>query len=235
MKPLGKKSYGSIGHLPNSRLGPGDHKVHEGQAAIACEKVRDKHDIVIVQEKLDGSNVGVALLNGEILPLSRAGYLANTSPYSMHHYFYAWAKRNESRFRAVLKEGERICGEWLMVAHGTIYELPHEPFVAFDIFRNDKRLVFEEFIHEAAKGDFTVPSLLYVGGAFSVESAIKALGDYGHHGAQETVEGAVWRIERQGEVDFLCKYVRPDKQDGKYLGEKVIFNSCVEKTERKAA
>ena len=33
----------------------------------------------------------------------------------------------------------------------------------------------------------------------------------------EEVEGAVWRVEREGRVDFLAKYVRPDKIDGKYF------------------
>ena len=37
--------------------------------------------------------------------------------------------------------------------------------------------------------------------------------------ALDPVEGAVWRCERQGAVDFLGKYVRPDKIDGKYLPE----------------
>jgi hypothetical protein len=35
-KPLNAKAYGSIGHLPMSRLGPGDWSVHEGQARILC-------------------------------------------------------------------------------------------------------------------------------------------------------------------------------------------------------
>lgn len=37
------------------------------------------------------------------------------------------------------------------------------------------------------------------------------------HGALDPVEGAVWRVERGGSVDFLAKYVRPDKVDGCYL------------------
>jgi len=37
------------------------------------------------------------------------------------------------------------------------------------------------------------------------------------HGAIDPVEGAVWRCERNGVVDFLGKYVRQDKEDGKYL------------------
>ena len=87
-KPLGRKSYGSIPHLPGSRIGPGDHKCSEGQAKIATEKKRDKHDLIIVQEKLDGSNVGIAKINDDIIPLTRAGYLANTSPFIQHQYFW---------------------------------------------------------------------------------------------------------------------------------------------------
>lgn len=43
-KPLGIKSYGSIAHLPGSRISVGDHKCHEGQKRIATEKTRDRHD-----------------------------------------------------------------------------------------------------------------------------------------------------------------------------------------------
>ena len=78
-KPLGGKAYGSIGHLPSSRLGPGDHSVHEGQARICTTKVRDKRDRVIVQEKLDGSCCAVAKVEGRVVALGRAGYLATTS------------------------------------------------------------------------------------------------------------------------------------------------------------
>jgi hypothetical protein len=50
---------------------------------------------------------------------------------------------------------------------------------------------------------------------------------YGMHGALEPLEGAVWRVEREGKVDFLGKYVRHFKQDGKYFNEdhtKLIWN-----------
>lgn len=39
-KPLGIKAYGSIPHLPGSRLGAGDHHLAIGQALIAtCLKI----------------------------------------------------------------------------------------------------------------------------------------------------------------------------------------------------
>lgn len=221
---MGRKCYGSIPHLPNSRLGSGDHSINDGQAAIATVKTRDKHDVVVVQEKLDGSNVGVAMIDGEIVPLVRAGYLASSSPYEMHHQFDSWVSANKNRFKSILNDGERVCGEWLTHAHGTKYKLPHEPFVAFDIIdSNNRRMTFDE-ITDRVKSRFVMPSVVHCGGALSVENAMSRLGKFGQHGALEPIEGAVWRIERDNNIQFLCKFVAHDKQDGKYLKGEPILN-----------
>lgn len=39
---------------------------------------------------VDGSNVAVAKLDEKILPLTRAGYLVETSPFEQHHFFAYW-------------------------------------------------------------------------------------------------------------------------------------------------
>ncbi len=239
-KPLGAKSYGHIAHLPGSRMGAGDHKCEAGQARIATSKPRDRHDHVIVQEKLDGSNVAVARLDGVLYPLTRAGYLADTSPYEQHWRFGHWVYANQGRFLAVLRDGERLVGEWLMQAHGTRYELRHEPFVAFDLMRGAARTPYDELIERIAPGEFTTPYVGHRGSPLGIEAAMKILDECGFHGACDAVEGAVWRVERDvlinpgkgGErkrvVDFLVKYVRPDKQDGIYLPEisagEVVWN-----------
>lgn len=220
-KPLGGKSYGSIPHLPDSKLGEGDHHCEFGQAIIATKKSRDRHDLIIVQEKLDGSNCAVARINGEIIALTRAGYLAITSPYEQHHIFDTWVQNNKKRFYGVLDEGERLCGEWLIQAHGTRYELPHEPFVAFDLMYGNERLCFFDFLKRVLPYKFIVPRLIHIGQPVSVEWVLSQISISGH-GAIDLVEGAVWRVERKGRVDFLVKYKRHESQDGRYLPEKSV-------------
>lgn len=90
MKPLNGPSYGSIPHLPGSRLGPGEHTITIGQMKICTEKTRDSKDKIIVTEKLDGSCCCVANIDNKILALTRAGYLAESSPYEQHHIFANW-------------------------------------------------------------------------------------------------------------------------------------------------
>jgi hypothetical protein len=217
VKPLGAKAYGHIAHLPSSRLGPGDHKLHEGQAKILTEKARDRHDLILVQEKLDGSNVAVARVNGVLVPLIRAGYPAISSRFEQHKLFAAWVYENLSRFEW-LADGQRVCGEWLAQAHGTRYTLAHDPFVAFDVITGTQRVNYETFV-ALVEGKLCMPKLLHSGSPISVAKAMELLGDFGHHGARDKAEGCVWRCERRGVVDFLGKYVRPDKQDGCYLPE----------------
>lgn len=216
-KPLGRKAYGSIGHLPGSRLGTGDHSVNEGQARICTEDARGR--TVWVQTKLDGSCVAAALLeSGELVALGRAGYTARSSQYEMHHLWADWVDECAEWFRDVLKPGERIVGEWLAQAHGTKYDLNGwSPFVAFDIMRDATRLPYMEFF---ARIDLTFQTPDTITGPRDPEEAIGMLDHYG----AESPEGVVYRVESKGKVDFLAKYVRHDKQDGLYLKGEPVWN-----------
>lgn len=226
-KPLGHKAYGSIPHLPGSRVGPGDYHLHEGQARILLEKCRPG-DLIIVEEKLDGACMAVANIDGEIVPLIRAGYRASDGDHEHLRAFHPWVMERADMFRQLLAQGERVVGEWLAMAHGTIYDHKHTgfaPFVAFDIFRNNERVLRDEFWYRL-RSPFAPPRLafgvrvapvLHQGEACSVADALALLGEYGFRGATEKPEGAVWRCEREGRVEFLAKYVRPDKRDGCYL------------------
>lgn len=236
-RPKGARGYGSIGHLPGSKLGPSDSTIGVKAAALLIEKTRDRHDVVYVQEKVDGSNSGVFRSGDTLYPITRAGLLASESPYPHHRRFAAWVERERARFLKLLQDGETATGECLRRAHGTLYQLKHEPFVLFDIRRKAERLT-----HDGLKArvgdDFVLPATVHVGGACSVEEAMKLVGSqqsdgtYGHHGALERVEGAVWRLERLGKVLLVAKFVREDTETGKYLsGKRGFFINDVEKEE----
>jgi hypothetical protein len=217
-KPLNGKAYGSIPHLPGSRLGEGDHHVSQGQSDICQVKPR-KGDRIIVQEKLDGACMSIANINGELVALSRAGYMAKNALYEHLKIFEDWVRWNEYNFD-FLRPGERLVGEWLAMAHGTIYEHtdPYfSPFVAFDIVREKERVPYDEFKHKINFRNKIAAVIYDSEKPVTIEQAMTALSEYGYHCSTELVEGAVWRVENKGVVDFLAKYVRHDKIDGKYL------------------
>lgn len=222
MKPLGKKNYGSIAHLIGSKLGPGDHTIHQGQHNICTVKTRDKHDFIIVQEKYDGSNVGIANIDGGIFALTRRGYLAETSPFEQHHYFAKWVEANKSRFAAVVNPGDRLCGEWLLQAHGVTYQIETEPFIAFDYFQNSERITTSDLTNYLRPVGFTTPRIVAIGWEpRPIELMLRRLNVKTRHPVISNgyPEGLIYRVERNGRVDFLAKYVRNDFEPGIYLPE----------------
>ena len=107
-----------------------------------------------------------------LYPLTRAGYIASSSSKEQHQRFAEWVYANQDRFLAVLKDGERLCGEWLLQAHGTCYNLPHEPEVVFDLMRGNERATLAKLTIRLKNYGFVQPRLLHSGGAFGIEAAL---------------------------------------------------------------
>lgn len=223
------RGFSSIPHLIGSHPSKGDKFATEGMTRICTEKPRDKHDTIIVQCKLDGSQTSVQCIDGVLTPIMRTGRPCSQSRFKQHHLFAAWVYANQEHFE-FLQEGERLCGEWLIQAHGTRYNLPHIPFVVFDLMTPETRLTYKEFDSRAPEW-FPRPKLLSYGPSVSIEDALLLLGEFGYHGALDPVEGVVYRVERGGKFDFLAKYVKESYVPGKYLdlegnqsAEKILWN-----------
>jgi hypothetical protein len=220
------KAYGSIPHLLRSNRGPADHGVNEGQDAICTRRARDERDLIVVQEKLDGSCVAIVRREDSVFPLTRKGFHALTSPWEQHRMFADWVVENRSRLLQALEDDEWLVGEWLAQAHGTRYRLPHEPFVAFDLFqrvssRQDRigrtrRLTRAQLADRLQNLGFSTPHLIGFGPMDPEEARMRAQRE-NRHEALDPLEGVVYRVERDGEVDFLAKYVRPGFRAGRYL------------------
>lgn len=213
-KILKYKTYDSIGHLHESRLGPKDHHIDERSNSNFVSVLPNQQSLVIVQEKLDGTNVTIANVDNKIYALSRSGFDCSNSPQEQHQMFEKWVKREYDTWMLALAPGDRIVGEWLALAHGTIYKNLKMPFVAFDIFQDNKRLSFLEFTKRTSTFHITTPYVVHMGGACSIKRAHKIMAkefpDYDY-------EGFVYRLEEKGEFKSIAKYVRPGKIDGLYL------------------
>jgi len=210
-----KKLYGKIPHLPGSRLGPSDRTADAALAARCVGPGRDG-DRVIVSEKLDGSCVAIVRETGGLVAYGRDGVPCAASRNDGRRAFAAWLAARAARDG--LDVGERLVCEWMALAHGTRYALPHGPAVAIDGF-GAERWTLDEVRRRAAAMGLPVARILHDGDALPVADALTRLGEHGHHGALDPAEGVVYRIERAGRVIGLAKHVRADKLDGCYLAD----------------
>ncbi len=222
VKVISGRNYGHIPHLSGSRLGEHDTYIHIGQERIITTKTRNRHDRIIINRKLDGTNVGILRRNNEIIALQRKGYRCDDSPYEQHLTFAVYVNNTKSFWLEFLADGERLAGEWLWQASGIRYYITGVPFFAFDLFVSKKeRLPYDELRARCLTGNVRIPELLLDSKGQSaviselpkplefIDESIKALGE-GH-------EGFVARVENKGVYDFMAKWVRPDFTPGKFL------------------
>lgn len=225
-RPLGRKAYFKVSHLPGSRTGPSD-RTAPLELAARCTQAARPGELVLVQEKLDGSCVAVARKDGVVLALGREGTLAAKSENPGRQMFARWVAERQALFFGLLREREWLVGEWLALAHSTRYQLQHEPFVVFDGFTLAGAQWTYDALTERIAGALPQPLLLHRGAAFGIQDMLQRLGS-GGHGAIEPPEGAVWRLEKAGRVVGMAKYVRADKVDGALLpensGQDAIWN-----------
>ncbi len=116
-------------HLEGSRLQAGD----EGHEHVRLANLAGCH--TVVEEKLDGANVGISFTSGgELLLQSRGHYLVGGGRERQFAPFKLWACSHESRLLTLLEDRYVMYGEWLFAKHSVSYDrLPHW-FCEFDIY-----------------------------------------------------------------------------------------------------
>lgn len=218
LKVLPEKAYHRIGHLPGSQTGPADRHVQPRESERLTSSCNPGCEI-IVQEKLDGSCVAIYRRGRDILALGREGDLALGSRNQSRRLWADWVQQNDDLFRGILRDGERLCGEWLAMAHGTRYNDVHEPFYAFDLFNSNNVPQAYDSLQERLLGTgIPSPALLHRGAPISVERALEQLRIKGMD-TPDLNEGIIWRLEQDDRRKQIAKYVRPGFQPGIYLQE----------------
>jgi hypothetical protein len=115
-------------HLEGSRLQPGD----EDLAQVPLAALRSRY--VVVEEKLDGANAGLALdAAGRLRLQSRGHALTGGAAERQFDLFKQWAGTHAAALGALVAGGHTLFGEWLYAKHTIFYDrLPHY-FLEFDL------------------------------------------------------------------------------------------------------
>jgi len=120
--------YPRTAHLEGSRPQPGDEDldVVQATALAGCH--------VVVEEKLDGANVGISVGDDGRLRLQSRGHVLAGGPRERQFdLFKTWAACHQDALVSVLGDRYVLYGEWLYARHTVFYDaLPHY-FHEFDV------------------------------------------------------------------------------------------------------
>lgn len=208
------RNFGSIGHLSGSKMIDSADSLlskEEQEKYVQCK--RNKNDIVIITEKIDGMNAGVVKMDGLLYPINRRGY--DTRIMGLQYKELAvlgegWAKWVDDHYfiyDAILQEGEHLVFEYAEYRHTLEYKFKCEPvFLLAKYNADNKRINYASLSVLAQKYDLVQPPLLNIGVAVPPEIIIKQY-PKGLAGVKGKLEGIVYNYEHNGNHASCAKYV----------------------------
>lgn len=116
------------------------HLVWLGQNAVRDDKVMSPAEVdgflshsVIVEEKVDGANLGISVgADGRLRFQNRGNWLTGKLA-GQWERLRGWAAQREGRIRAALPAGHILFGEWCYARHSIYYQRLPDLFLVFDV------------------------------------------------------------------------------------------------------
>ena len=205
-------------HLFGSR-GTSDDK-HLGEAASQAFLADAS---LIVEEKIDGTNVGIHFSPAGELVLPSRGHLITAGMPPPYDLFKQWAAVKRRALESVLQDRYLLFGEWVYARHSIHYrQLPHY-FFEFDIYDKTESQFLDWDRRQALLAGIaihTVP-VLHRGPA-TRDDLIRLIGPSQYDSrfenpatarADNLMEGLYLRTEAAGAVTGRAKFVRPEFVD----------------------
>ncbi|MEM7558834.1 MAG: RNA ligase family protein [Planctomycetota bacterium] len=198
---------------------------------------------LIVEEKLDGTNVGIHFSEANELVLQCRGHLINEGMHPQYDLFKQWALVKREVLEEALKCRYILFGEWLFAKHSIFYRSLTHYFYEFDIY-DKKSEVFLDLKQRMqlleGTGVQTVPVVHH--GALTPSKLESLIGPSKFECEFENprtaqvdnlMEGLYLRTESNGVVQRRAKVVRPEfvekiQQSNHWQQEKMVPNELAE-------
>ena len=186
------------------------------------DKVLTKEDVeslladeVIVEEKIDGANLGFSITHGSLLRAQNRGqYLV--SPYPEQFFkLPKWLEVHSDAIAGALKPNLIIFGEWCEAKHTVSYNKLPDWFVAFDIYDRSSEKFWNTERRDAIAAEIglaVVPTIFR--GKLSVKELTALVNEEQSRFGSSPIEGVVVRKESGGWCELRAKLVRQDFVQG---------------------
>ena len=175
---------------------------------------------LIVEEKLDGTNVGIHFTSAGRMVLQCRGHEITTGMHAQYDLFKQWTMGKRPVLEAMLEDRLLLFGEWLYARHSLHYRsLPHY-FFEFDIYDKQQQIFLNlasRHNHLEGTGILTVPVVHR--GAATADQLRSLIGPSQFDSVFENpltgrtdnlMEGLYLRTEAEGRVTGRAKFVRPE-------------------------
>jgi hypothetical protein len=196
-------------HTPHlAWFGPGkprDDKVlapAEAQALLGGD--------VIVEEKVDGANLGFSVGDdGELRAQSRGSYLSLDAPHGQWKPLKRWLACHHIDLVEALHPDLMMFGEWCYAVHSVRYTRLPDWFLIFDVYDRERGEFWSTERRDALAGRLDLALVPRLGAGRYTLPQLKGLLAHSHL-ADGPAEGLYVRKEQGGRLIARAKLVRPE-------------------------
>lgn len=133
-------SFRKFPHTPHL-LWLGEGAPREDKIMSRIEAVEFLESAVVIEEKVDGANVGFSVgADGRIRAQSRGNFLAPGRSHAQWNPLWPWLAHREHALVAALGSERMLFGEWCHARHTIACDALPDWFLAFDVFEPGKGL-----------------------------------------------------------------------------------------------
>lgn len=197
-------------HTPHvAWLGSGTPRDDKVLSPVEVESLLAEN--VVVEEKLDGANLGISLAPDGMLRFQNRGqYLAQPYP-GQFQRLTSWTMRYELALSEALDEDRIVFGEWCAARHSVAYDRLPDWFLVFDVYDRVRSRFWSTARRDALAYELglSVVPLLFQG--HTTLSALKqVLMTANSHFRSGPAEGIVVRKQSAEWLTARAKLVRPN-------------------------
>lgn len=192
----------------------------------------------VVQEKVDGANCGMALLDGHPVIRShqhilRKGFQKDTPAKKQFAPIWTWFYKNRSKFEKleVIAGSVGVYGEWMVQQHGMVYDHLPDWFIAYDLYdyEQGKFLEPQAAIQCLVDAGFAVVPVLKVGVVESYEELEALAGGESPFAPGQQREGIYVKVSDGSWQTHRFKMIRQGFVQGSLLEDRQIKRNSLRK------
>ncbi len=200
-------------HLPGSAVIDDDRVIAAKEVDRMCSFGK-----VVLQEKLDGCNVGVFFAEKNRPVCQKRAGLLEVREKEQYNAFRNWVWENYQGLWSVLNKKYVIFGEWLWQTHAVFYDSLPEYFIAYDVLdRENNQFLTTKRLYSLLQKVFHTTPELWRGEVHSSEMLSDLVQNVLTTSAYSNIlaEGIYIRFETDDHLIGRAKYRRPDFSPGR--------------------
>lgn len=166
---------------------------------------------IVVEEKVDGANIGIYLDTAGTLQVKNRGTVLQPGSHPQFQTLWPWLAQRYGSLHEALSGRLALFGEWCFAVHTVRYRSLPDYFIAFDVYDRRARQFWSASRRDEWARSLEIVTVPVVAtGRFTISELESLLSSLPSRFGDQPAEGLYLRKDKDGWLESRAKMVRPE-------------------------